>query len=290
MTWTLWFVAAFVYAHLYRLLHRYAGLNLRGLGWLMRRIGKDLVLNVGGVKTFMYSPIAGSNAMHLIGRWNEPETHLFLNAVLRGCSAEVTFIDVGANVGEMVLDLARHQRVGVVYAFEPVASCLYVLTVSIAINKLSNIYPRPIAISEVKGTVKFASSRTNPSSSGINGTGDVVMDVPATTLDDEFPRPVKNPILLLDVEGAELSALRGAQRFVTRDRPLIVFEYNHVSRRHFTLNDVQSLLGPDYEIFRLRTTDGMLDQVFEKTWNCVAVHRTTQFYQLSRSSIRQERR
>ena len=109
--------------------------------------------------------------------------------------------------------------------------------------------------------------------------GDSQIEVITTTLDEEFPDPFDELILLLDIEGAEYGALLGAQTLLSRDKPLIIFEFNHVSRRHFSLDDMQELLGPDYEIFRLRTRDGLLDQVFEDTWNCVAVHRKTTHYE-----------
>jgi len=283
--WMCWFAAAYAYAHVYRILHRYAGVDVRGLGWLMRRIGRDLILEVDGVKTFMYSPIAGSNAMHLIGRWNEPETHVFLRRVLRGHPGGVTFVDVGANVGEMAVDLARHPAVAAVIAFEPVASCVHALTVSAAVNGLTNLRVRPCAVSDEPGVVTFTTSRTNPSSSGIGGMGDVQIEVPTTTLDGEFPEPVNEAIVLLDMEGAEHAALLGARTLLARDRPLVIFEFNHVSRRHFTLESVQSLLGSDYEIYRLRTADGLLDRVFDDTWNCVAVHRRSRFYERCLGSV-----
>ena len=178
-----WQGAATVYAHVYWYLHRYLQINPPGLGWLMRRIGRDLVLEVDGVKTFMFGPIAGSNAMHLIGRWNEPETHLFLRAVLDSKTGGVTFIDVGANVGEMALDVARHPAVCSVVAFEPIESCVHSLTVALLINRFPNSQVRPVAVDSEIGVVKFVTSRTNPSSSGIGGMGDVEIEVPTTTLE-----------------------------------------------------------------------------------------------------------
>jgi FkbM family methyltransferase len=283
--WIFWLTAATCFAHVYRIMHRYLRTNVPGLGWLMRRIGKDLVLEVHGVKTYMYSPIAGSNAMHLIGRWNEPETHWFLASVLKGHPGGVTFIDVGANIGEMALDLARHPAVSSVIAFEPVPSCYHSLTVSAAVNELENLTLRPCAVSAEPGVVQFKTSTTNPSSSGIAGSGDTQIEVEATTLDMEFCDPLEDPIVLLDVEGAEHLALRGGQKLIARDRPLIIFEFNQVSRQHFNLDMVRTLLGPAYEIYRLRTSDGLLDLELTDTWNCIAVHRDTRYYERCLSLI-----
>lgn len=275
----LWLPVAFVFAHVYWVLHRFVGINLPGLGWLMRRIGKDLVLDVHGIKTFMYHPIAGSNAMHIIGKWNEPETHWFLNAMLAGHEGGITFIDVGANIGEMAIDLSRNRAVSKVVAFEPVPACFHSLTVSSVINKVDNLFLRPCAVSDTIGVVQFTTSSTNPSSSGIAGMGNLQIEVPTTTLDEEFPEALHEPIVLLDIEGAEYAALKGGRELLKRDSPLIIFEYNDVSRRNFTLDEMRALLGAEYEIYRLRTVDGKLDQQFDDTWNCVAVHIGTRYYE-----------
>jgi FkbM family methyltransferase len=170
--------------------------------------------------------------------------------------------------------------VSTVIAFEPVPSCFHALNVAVAINGFTNVRLRPCAVSATAGVVTFVTSATNPSCSGIAGTmGDSTLEVPTTTLDEEFREPLADLIVLLDVEGAEHAALKGGRALLARDRPLIIFEFNHVSRQHFTLDDMRSLLGPDYEVYRLRVADGRLDREFDDTWNCVAVHRHTGYYE-----------
>jgi len=161
--------------------------------------------------------------------------------------------------------------------------------VAAAINGMTSIELHRVAVSSSDGTVKFVTSTTNPSSGGMAGAGNIVIEVPTVTLDQEFPKPLHEPVLLLDVEGNELCALQGGRALVTRDRPLIIFEYNHVSRQHFTLESMQSLLGPEYEVYRLRTADGRLDRDFADTWNCVAVHRQTPYHQACLSLVAERR-
>ena len=86
----------------------------------------------------------------------------------------------------------------------------------------------------------------------------------------------------IDVEGAELEVLKGGRRLLETLRPLLIFEYNEVSRRSFSLDDIRSLLGQDYAIWRLRG-DGLLDASFGSTWNCVAAHHATVFADACRS-------
>ncbi len=62
--------------------------------------------------------------------------------------------------------------------------------------------------------------------------------------------------------------------------------YNFVSKRHFSLNDVKRIPPDGYDLFRLRTEDGFLDRNLEDTWNCVAVHKDTTFYNAALELIR----
>ena len=83
-------------------------------------------------------------------------------------------------------------------------------------------------------------------------------------------------VLMIDVEGYEPNVLRGARELITKLKPLIIFEYNFVSKQHFEMNDIRQLLGDQYDIFRLRK-DAMLDGDVVNAWNCVAVPRNSEF-------------
>ena len=110
--------------------------------------------------------------------------------------------------------------------------------------------------------------------------------VTATTLDAELLKFDEPAVILIDVEGAEALVLRGGSRYIQTARPLIIFEYNHVSKKFFTLDTIRSILGETYSLFRLRD-DGFLDQSFESTWNCVAVSSDSVFFEACQSIIKE---
>jgi hypothetical protein len=91
-------------------------------------------------------------------------------------------------------------------------------------------------------------------------------------------------VLMIDVEGYEPKVLMGGGRFIERIQPLIIFEYNFVSKRYFRLGNIQDILGPGYRIYRLRV-DGLLDGENEKAWNCVAIPVGTEFEKFADSFI-----
>jgi FkbM family methyltransferase len=190
---------------------------------------------------------------------------------------------VGANVGEMVMDMARNAKVESVHAFEPVADCVHAMRMSAALNSFDNVHIHHTAVSGIPGKSFFRYDVSNPSWSGIKGSGALTIEVPVTTLDAALGPDLRNPVLLLDVEGEEKNVMIGAKEIIERWSPPIVFEYNHVSRSQFDLEQVRSILGAGYELYRLRQSDGLLDTDFSDTWNCVAVHRDTVHYPVCRS-------
>ena len=86
------------------------------------------------------------------------------------------------------------------------------------------------------------------------------MFIDFVTLDDSLPDYLKNPILLIDVEGAELLVIRGGKNFIINNKSLIIFEYNTTSKKYFNIEDISKTLK-DYRIFRLNSK-GLLDNNF----------------------------
>jgi hypothetical protein len=59
-------------------------------------------------------------------------------------------------------------------------------------------------------------------------------------------------------------------------KPVIIFEYNHVTKEHFKLEEVESELGNEYRLYGLNSK-GKLDNNFNNTWNLVALHSSQPF-------------
>ncbi len=143
-------------------------------------------------------------------------------------------IDLGANLGYFTMLMA--QRVGAdghVYAFEPVPRNAELLERSRAENKFEErITVTRAAVADAAGTVKMIVPLHT-----INWGGPYIDDketlppqhehvsVPAVRLDDVSLRhPVR--FIKLDIEGAELLALRGARQLLQHDRPVVMCECN----------------------------------------------------------------
>lgn len=266
-----------IYVYVQEFLHDKFHYNLPGFGFLLNKIKKDHVLVVKGQKLYLNHQIADNYLRLVGGRYNEPETHTFLHNVIKQVGTKVNFADVGANVGEFILDMANHPKVNHVIGFEPQPEQFVGLTKTVEINSFKHVTIVNKPVSDSEKEIIFYFDPENRTASGITSEEKKGTQMFISTYIDKELTDYSHPhIILIDVEGAECDVMRGGLKLITENKPLLVFEYNHVSQKHFTINDVQEILGADYEIYRLRN-DGGVDKDFSRTWNLVAVNKSSVF-------------
>ncbi len=140
-----------------------------------------------------------------------------------------TFVDVGANVGWFsLLAAARVGASGRVLAIEADAANVELLCRSAHQNAFTNLLALPVAASDrarllvlhrlggSNGAVFAPEGETAPGDRYVSG---VPLDGLSGLLD-------RLDVLKVDVEGAELMALRGAEGLIRRHRPHVFFEYS----------------------------------------------------------------
>jgi FkbM family methyltransferase len=154
--------------------------------------------------------------------WYEPE---MVEAVQRSLRPETIFFDVGAHIGQY--SLMASTRCYEVHAFEANRSTAIALRHNVKSNHLSNVTVNECAVSEHIGTATFHElSGDNPGASSLYGKGQRV-SVAAITL-DAYCRKLslnRRPVVLkIDVEGAELRVLRGAEHLLARGNVIIFAE------------------------------------------------------------------
>jgi FkbM family methyltransferase len=148
-------------------------------------------------------------------------------------------IDVGANIGAfcfLAADVLR-RRGGTALAIEPLQQNLAFLTESIGANGLANvIVPLPFAVGDHDGVLSLAplASGTIANARPVSWSEAVVtgtsanVSVAMTTLDaivgQRCTRNVR--FVKIDIEGAELFALRGAEVLLRTQRPLVYAEFH----------------------------------------------------------------
>lgn len=148
-------------------------------------------------------------------------------------------LDVGAYCGYFTLLMARGAGPsGRVFAFEPVPPNAAALRATLALNELPNVAVVEAAVTDTPGTVTIRVA--GPASSVVGERGDPVV-VEAVTIDGwaEASGLSAVDVVKLDVEGAELAALRGMASTLRIHRPQLVVEVNDPT----TQREVEAWLG-----------------------------------------------
>lgn len=175
-----------------------------------------------------YKWIAGSsNHGCWLGSYEYAKQHLVVQTVLPG---KVVF-DVGAHVGFYVLlfsELVGDS--GQVVAFEPFPPNVAYLKKHLALNRCTNVTIVEAAVADRSGTAYFAEAASS-SMGHLAAYGQ--RQVPQVSL-DEWISAGRLPVpdyLKIDIEGAELLALQGAQSTLMRYCPTI-FLATHGAELH----------------------------------------------------------
>jgi FkbM family methyltransferase len=126
-------------------------------------------------------------------------------------------LDIGANVGCYTMLFARWTgEAGHVYAFEPAAESRAGLERHLALNDLSaRVTVRPEAVSDRSGEAAFLDAGTHGDNRIVPGATSATRTVSALSIDDFCEAARITPdVIKIDIEGAELAALRGARRTI----------------------------------------------------------------------------
>lgn len=199
----------------------------------------------------------------------EPYFSRFLMKVLgRG----ETFVDCGANIGQFSLIASRCVGAnGKVIAIEPEENNYEQLKKNLDLNHAQNVSIIKSALGERDGSVDFfvRSAEHGFSNRGVHSLHahsdwlePMKVTVPLRKLDGILRSEQRVDIIKMDIEGAELGALKGAEESLERFSPLIFLEANEICTRYFghsTLDVKNWLLRRGYRLARFQ--DGRLLQV-----------------------------
>jgi hypothetical protein len=79
-------------------------------------------------------------------------------------------------------------------------------------------------------------------------------------------------IMLIDVEGFELKVLKGSKEFISKYKPIIIFEFHDETKKVFKVEEVLEVVGEEYEIFKIDNNGNMLNDLTH-SWNCVLINK-----------------
>jgi len=177
-------------------------------------------------------------------------------------------VDVGANIGYITLNMAKCVGMqGKVLAFEPVPPTYDRLRRNIRNNACTQVQTFSNAVGETgdhSANIFLPKGGDNAHSlSSLKQFADSnVFKVDIVRIDDVINQPVQ--LIKIDVEGAEVSVVRGAAETIKRSHPYIIFEYNQEALARFghCLQDVFKVIqdtGVAYEAFDIDGNGKRLD-------------------------------
>lgn len=145
----------------------------------------------------------------------------------RALTRDSTCVDVGCHAGTILREMLHCAPDGSHYAFEPLPSFYQYLEATFPSVQLYNL-----ALSDTAGESTFQHVTSNPGYSGLrqrryDRPDETIEQIVVRTdrLDNIVPESVDVSLIKIDVEGAELNVMRGAERTLRRCRPIIVFEH-----------------------------------------------------------------
>jgi FkbM family methyltransferase len=133
------------------------------------------------------------------------------------------FVDVGANVGYYTLKASKLVgAAGRVYAIEPVPSTAAVLRANVRLNDCSNVVIHEVAAWSARGKLTLSVPGSLYGLASVTKEGQGAVTVEALTLDELLRGENRVDLIKIDVEGAELEVLRGAQSVLRKARYVVL--------------------------------------------------------------------
>ncbi|NEO86078.1 MAG: FkbM family methyltransferase [Spirulina sp. SIO3F2] len=176
-------------------------------------------------------------------------------AMSRLISDGMNCIDIGAHIGSVLNQMIELSPQGKHVAFEPIPYKYEWLK-----QKFPNVEILQLALSDTEGEANFYVQQQQSGFSGLQLRGTSpkdeqkveVLKVKLARLDDVIPADLPIGFIKIDVEGAELSALKGGERILKQNHPAILFECfpGNLKPHNVTPLDMYEFFGAyNYSIF-----------------------------------------
>jgi FkbM family methyltransferase len=201
----------------------------------------------------------------------------------------MTFLDVGANMGLYTLFAARKLGThGIVVAIEPSSRDFARLKANIELNRLVNVHPLQLAVSNYLREADLliaVEEKSGHNTLGNFGYDSIIAQgkerVRVERIDDivQNLRLQRVDMMKMDIEGGEFLALQGAQETLRYFSPIILMELSDRTLRHQGSHSGhiwEFLIQEGYHIYKFDERTGLPVSAERKTYfdseNIIAIH------------------
>lgn len=180
-------------------------------------------------------------------------------------TSAMTFVDIGANQGEFTLFAASKLKRGRVIAFEPVSKQYSSLRKNIELNGFLNVETYQFGLSDKEGTFPVYTSISENNHHGKNeGLSSLYKSEVQDTFEEEIQLKIfdiyfkeqleRIDFIKIDIEGAELYALKGMESHIQKYKPVILIEMGEeaFNSAGYSIDDVLEFMrGHGYSLYSL---------------------------------------
>lgn len=252
----------------------YARLELPGWGYLLKKVGvyrNDLwesspTCRIRGKWHGYLMTLDLSNwserQTYFLGRFYDLPTQLLVKVAVKSGDS---FIDIGANIGMISLLAARCVgSTGCVHAFEPNPMAFEKLQAAVAANQLQQVTLHQCGLSDRQAelTLSVVTEHSGMGTFAQIPEKDRMLiskqyQVPVYCGDDVLPNELPGATFIkIDVEGFEVSVMRGLSRTLSRLRPVVLMEVvaGHLERAGSSVEELCAVMHEHgYEAFNMET-------------------------------------
>jgi FkbM family methyltransferase len=158
-------------------------------------------------------------------------------------SKPIRFVDGGAYNGDTYLELCSLADVQTAYLFEPDGANFSQLVRNVH-NKARPVQCLPLGLSDSYRILSFSAGNGEGASITESGSGHIAV----TALDDVLAGHTVD-FIKLDVEGAEVQALKGARKLIQRSRPVLALSLYHCPQDLWELPTMLAKMCTGYRFY-----------------------------------------
>lgn len=198
------------------------------------------------------------------------------NYIFNTVKSNFNCLDIGANIGEVSLNLAKICTEGKIYAFEPTKNTFDKLSKNIQLNQFKNISAHDFGLG--RSEAEFPIHQFQEGNDGANriimnsetSQNKVLEIIKIKNLDSISSELPKIDLIKIDVEGFENEVIEGAINYIEKIKPILIIE---LIDKNLKVNGssatelVNKLRNLNYKIYRI--PDSLeLNESFDFT-NCL---------------------
>lgn len=190
--------------------------------WRRRSLGKSGIAIIAETKNGLLAVPAGDfNVSRLLlanGEYDWPEI-VWLGGLL---DASSRLIFAGAHIGAVLIPMVRSAATLAVIAYEPSPRNFHLLNINLRLNGIDAVIARNNALGDQACRIQFTENSTNTGNSRVAPAAGEI-HVAMETLDRTIPSDWDSiDLIVMDIEGGEVAAMRGAQATLAKTRNFYV--------------------------------------------------------------------